>query len=148
MVFAPVAFFSVLSSTRCGSATVRCVGYTSTRIVLKRLSSSFVPSVSLSPCDGASFAVIVRRGFSSANGSTRKVEPFWNEAGAVMPPVYAGMVPSLLAAFSAPTAVSVVPSCFASSAVTAAHDWEAMAEAARMMMDLRMVRILRKWSCR
>src|SRR5215471_14648329 len=48
--------------------------------------------------------------------------PFWNEGGIVVsPPVYSGIVPSLLPAFSAPTAVSVVPSCLASSAEIAAH---------------------------
>src|ERR1700755_745357 len=36
-----------------------------------------------------------------------------------MPPVYSGIVPSLLPAFFAPTEVSVVPSCFASSGETA-----------------------------
>ena len=47
-----------------------------------------------------------------------------------MPPVYSGIVPSLLPAFSAPTGVSVVPSCFASSAETAAQ--RAGAEVAAM----------------
>jgi hypothetical protein len=36
------------------------------------------------------------------------------------PPVYSGIEPSPLPAFSAPTAVKVVPSCFASSAVSLA----------------------------
>ncbi|MOA22780.1 hypothetical protein D3C78_1433650 [compost metagenome] len=31
LVFAPTAFFAVFSSTLCGMATVRWVGYTSTR---------------------------------------------------------------------------------------------------------------------
>ena len=64
---------------------------------------------------------MTRRGFSLSNGDGRMPLPFLNDAGiSFSPPVYSGIVPSLLAAFSAPTAVSVVPSCFASSAETAA----------------------------
>src|SRR4030095_15780956 len=44
----------------------------------------------------------------------------WKPPGALIPPLYSGIVPSLLPAFSAPTGVSVVPSCLASSAGTAA----------------------------
>src|SRR5260221_11836129 len=48
------------------------------------------------------------------------------------------MVPSLLPAFSAPTAVSVVPSCLASSADTAAHDAGALRDmSAATMIVLR-----------
>ena len=46
--------------------------------------------------------------------------PALKSPGGLMPPVYSGMVPSLLPAFSAPMGVSVVPSCLASSADTAA----------------------------
>src|SRR4029077_6206449 len=68
-----------------------------------------------------SLPVMTRRGFSPANGSGRKPLPALKSAGALMPPVYSGIVPSLLPAFSAPTAVSVVPICLASSAETAAN---------------------------
>src|SRR3954469_2298478 len=74
------------------------------------------------------FASICRRGFSEANGSGRTPSPGLKPAGAVVrPPLYAGMVPAALPAFSAPTAVSVVPRALASSAVTA---WAPMAEKA------------------
>src|SRR5678816_1064593 len=73
-------------------------------------------------------ASICRRGFSDANGSGRTPSPGLKPAGAVVrPPLYAGMVPAALPAFSAPTAVSVVPSVLASSAETA---WAAIAEKA------------------
>ena len=64
---------------------------------------------------------MTRRGFSPANGFGADAAALLEAAGGVVsPPVYAGMVPSLLAAFSAPIGVSVVPSCLASSADTAA----------------------------
>src|SRR5471032_2414621 len=47
------------------------------------------------------------------------------------------MVPSLLPAFSAPTAVRVLPSCFASSGVTAACVPVAASSAASMMVCLK-----------
>src|SRR5690349_12056186 len=60
-------------------------------------------------------------GFSFANGSGRTFFVLSKPAGGVVrPPVYSGIVPSLLPALSAPTRVRVVPSLLASSAVTAA----------------------------
>ena len=56
------------------------------------------------------FASITMRGFSDANGLGRMPSPGLNPAGGVVrPPVHAGIVPSLLAAFSAPIGVRVVP---------------------------------------
>ncbi len=107
-----------------------------------------MPSVSLSACAAISLPVIVRRGFSFANGSGRTVVPAWNPAGGLMPPVYSGIVPSLLPAFSAPTAVSDVPSCLASSAETAANALPAASDAmASAIRDLRNMSVLlvRRW---
>src|SRR4030095_13080055 len=64
--------------------------------------------------------------------------PFLNDAGtSFKPPVYSGIVPSLLAAFSAPMLVSVVPSCFASSGEAAAKAAVASDATARAMNVLR-----------
>ncbi|MDT4877083.1 hypothetical protein FQZ97_1125760 [compost metagenome] len=73
----PTAFFAVLSSRRCGRLTVRCVGYTSTRKVEWRLSSSWVEAVSL-PLNSAAFLPsITSFGFSLAKGSGRMELPCW-----------------------------------------------------------------------
>jgi hypothetical protein len=67
------------------------------------------------------FASIESSGFSFAKGSGRTFFDLSKLGGGVVrPPVYAGMVPSLLPAFSAPNGVSSAPSFLASSAVTAA----------------------------
>src|SRR5215813_1366379 len=80
---------------------------------------------------------MTRRGFSFSNGDDRMPLPFLNEAGGSFnPPVYSGIVPSLLPAFSAPTAVRVVPICFASSAETAASAPVARDATANAMRDL------------
>src|SRR4051812_17465598 len=82
------------------------------------------------------------RGLSFSNGDGRMPLPFLNDAGASLrPPVYSGMVPSLLPAFSAPTAVSVVPSCFASSADTAAKEGAQIAASARARIDWGCMRV-------
>src|SRR5262245_6620606 len=60
-----------------------------------------------------------------------------------MPPVYSGIVPSLLPPFSAPTSVSVVPSCVASSKDTALHAFGAASDAsAAKMTVLRTIELL------
>ena len=83
--------------------------------------SAFAPSVRLASYCAMFFASIEESGFSAANGSGRMPSPALYPAGGVVrPPVYSGIVPALLPAFSAPIGVSVVPSFLASSAVTAA----------------------------
>src|SRR6266496_2941339 len=115
-----------------------------------RFRSSCAPAVSLSACCATFLLSIVSRGFSPANGSARKPSPFLQLAGGVVsPPVYSGIVPSLLPAFSAPTAVSVVPSCLASSADTAANaPFAHSAATATAINDLHnMIQLLlRMWS--
>jgi hypothetical protein len=98
------------------------------------LSNSFVPSVSLSAYCAAFLLSMTIRGFSLSNGDGRMPLPFLNDAGtSFRPPVYSGIVPSLLAAFSAPMLVSVVPSCFASSGEAAAKAAVASDATARAM---------------
>src|SRR4051812_38328859 len=79
---------------------------------------------------------MTRRGFSLAKGSGRNPLPVLKSAGALMPPVYSGMVPSLLPAFSAPVAVSVVPSCLASSAETALQAVGAASDASAAIINV------------
>ncbi|MNP82008.1 hypothetical protein D3C76_1805160 [compost metagenome] len=63
----------------------------------------------------ALLASMENSGFSLAKGSGRTPLPLSNPAGAVVnPPVYAGMLPSLLPAISAPIGVRVTPNCLAS----------------------------------
>src|SRR5262247_4209058 len=86
---------------------------------------------------------MTRRGFSSANGSGRMPLRGLKSAGASMPPVYSGIVPSLLPALSAPTSVSVVPSCVASSKDTELHALGAASDAsAAKMTVLRNIELL------
>ncbi|MCY1559301.1 hypothetical protein D9M68_963250 [compost metagenome] len=77
------------------------------------------PSVSLSLYCSALSLVMTNSGFSASNGLPRKLfttgaAPFFR------PPVQAGMLPSALPAFSAPSGVRLVPSLAASSGETAA----------------------------
>src|SRR5277367_1097198 len=65
-----------------------------------------------------------KSGRSSLNGSGRASPDLYPGAGAVMPPVQAGMPPSLLPARSAPVGVNVDFSCSASCGETAACDGE------------------------
>src|SRR5437016_10548976 len=91
---------------------------------------AFAPSVSLSAYLSMFFASMEKSGLSSGNGSGRVFAPgplTKPGGGVVSPPVYSGIVPSLLPAFSAPKGVSVVPSCLASSALTAACEKAAQA---------------------
>jgi hypothetical protein len=83
-----VAFFAVLSVTNLGNATLRCVGYTSTRYVGYFCSSALVPSVRLPAYCAMFLASTVRRGLSPAKGLGRMPSPALKLAGAVvMPPV-------------------------------------------------------------
>jgi hypothetical protein len=64
-------------------------------------------------------ALMEKRGLSDAKGSGRQPEPGTKFGGGVVkPPVYGGIVPSALPAFSAPKGVRVVPNLAASSLVT------------------------------
>jgi hypothetical protein len=97
--------------------------------------------VSCASCCDIVFASTDNNGFSPANGSGRMPLPALNSAGGVVsPPLYSGIVPAALPAFSAPTAVSVAPSFFASSGVTAAPtpplNASTSAAAAIVLMDL------------
>jgi hypothetical protein len=66
-------------------------------------------------------ASIENSGLSAAYGSMRFCPAFQPAGGVVIPPVHSGIVPSLLAAFSAPTGVSSLPSFAASCSLTAAY---------------------------
>ena len=78
----------MLSSTRSGSATVRWVGYTSMRYFGYFFSSARAPAVNWPSYLAMFAAVIVRRGFSFANGSGRTELPALKLAGGVVrPPV-------------------------------------------------------------
>ena len=88
MVLARVAFARVLSSTRSGSATVRWVGYTSMRKFGYFFSSARAPAVNWPSYWAMFLAVMVRRGFSFANGSMRTELPALKPGGGVVrPPV-------------------------------------------------------------
>ena len=78
----------MLVSTHFGKATLRCVGYTSTRNVGYFCISALVPSVRVAACWAMFLASIERRGFSFAYGFGRMPSPALKPAGAVVrPPV-------------------------------------------------------------
>ncbi|MNQ35632.1 hypothetical protein D3C85_491230 [compost metagenome] len=79
------------------------------------------PGVSLAWYWSRFCAVMVNSGCSLAKGSERKPLESTAPASCGRPPFHAGMLPSALPAFSAPTGVSVVPNLAASSGDTAAR---------------------------
>ncbi|MNP46676.1 hypothetical protein D3C76_1406890 [compost metagenome] len=82
-----MAFFTLLSSTPWGIATVRWVGKTSTRKLGKRLASSTVVALSRFLYWSTFLPSITSTGFSLAKGSGRTLSPDLKPAGAeVRPP--------------------------------------------------------------